>query len=40
MCCGGLCVDEWEICRFDKDKSGNIDASELQQALSSFGYTL
>ena len=28
------------VCRFDKDKSGNIDASELQQALSSFGFRL
>ena len=26
--------------RFDKDKSGNIDAHELQQALVSFGYSL
>lgn len=28
------------VCRFDKDKSGNIDANELQQALNSFGYRL
>ena len=26
--------------RFDKDRSGNIDAHELQQALTSFGYNL
>ena len=24
--------------RFDNDRSGNIDASELQQALMAFGY--
>ena len=24
--------------RFDRDRSGNIDASELQQALMAFGY--
>lgn len=35
-------VQEWKSCfdRFDKDKSGNIDAGELQQALQSFGYRL
>ena len=26
--------------RFDTNKSGNIDALELHQALSSFGYSL
>ncbi|CAI8034746.1 Peflin [Geodia barretti] len=35
-------IQEWRQCfdRFDKDRSGNIDASELQQALNSFGYRL
>lgn len=28
------------IIRFDTNKSGNIDALELHQALSSFGYSL
>ena len=27
-------------CRFDKNKSGNIDSDELKQALESFGYRL
>ena len=26
--------------RFDKDRSGNIDANELRQALEFFGYRL
>jgi Ca2+-binding EF-hand superfamily protein len=35
-------IQDWRQCfdRFDKDKSGTIDASELQQALSSFGFRL
>ncbi len=28
------------VYRFDKDRSGNIDALELKQALESFGYRL
>lgn len=26
--------------RFDKDRSGNIDSHELQQAFNTFGYQL
>lgn len=26
--------------RFDKDRSGNIDSGELQEALGAFGYRL
>lgn len=35
-------IQEWRTCfdRFDKDRSGNIDSNELQQALHSFGYQL
>ncbi len=33
-------VTYFPLCSFDKDRSGNIDALELQQALQSFGYQL
>ena len=35
-------VTDWQGCfrGFDKDNSGNIDKSELQNALTSFGYRL
>lgn len=35
-------VTEWQNCfkSFDKDNSGNIDKSELQNALRTFGYKL
>jgi len=35
-------VTDWQACfrGFDRDQSGNIDKSELQNALSTFGYRL
>ncbi|EDV27792.1 uncharacterized protein TRIADDRAFT_21717, partial [Trichoplax adhaerens] len=35
-------VKQWQNCfnQFDKDRSGNIDANELQQAFNTFGYRL
>jgi Ca2+-binding EF-hand superfamily protein len=35
-------VQEWRNCfeRFDRDRSGKIDSSELHQALTEFGYRL
>ncbi|XP_033121527.1 sorcin-like isoform X1 [Anneissia japonica] len=35
-------IQEWKQCfdRFDKDRSGNIDAQELHDAFVTFGYNL
>lgn len=35
-------IIDWKKCflSFDKDRSGNIDKSELQTALRTFGYSL
>ncbi|XP_071960253.1 sorcin-like isoform X2 [Antedon mediterranea] len=35
-------IQEWKQCfdRFDKDRSGNIDAQELHSAFVTFGYNL
>ncbi|XP_055329309.1 programmed cell death protein 6-like isoform X2 [Paramacrobiotus metropolitanus] len=35
-------IGDWRACfdRFDQDRSGNINTSELNQALTSFGYRL
>ncbi|XP_071797533.1 sorcin-like [Asterias amurensis] len=35
-------IQDWKQCfeRFDRDRSGNIDANELHLALASFGYNV